>query len=413
MKNYKIVIAHPGQQHSYHSAIALKDNLDKYITTQYYRKYHSYLWLMSLFIRNKNLKKRIIARHCDEINEKVVTYCTLKSLFSKVNYLPRIGYYKQFGKKVAKYAKKNKIDAVIMYDTTASECFKYLENTKIVKILDVTIGSRIYAKKIYETEMEKIKSDCFYKEYPDLWKPEYFQKFKNEIELADYAIVGSEYVKRTMIYSGMREDKIYIVPYGSTPRDYIIKDFDNYDKKLELLFVGQVNYRKGVHRLLEVIERFDETKIHLKIVGEVNDSNELFLKYKNDKRVTFTGLVPHSKIDEIYASSDVFVLPSLSEGMARVGIEAMNCGLPIICTENTGINDLIENSKNGFVIPISDSEALYEKINWFLINRDKIEEMSNCAKITAHKYTWNNYYKNYSNTIYEILEKENEKNINY
>ena len=75
--------------------------------------------------------------------------------------------------------------------------------------------------------------------------------------------------------------------------------------------------------------------------------------------------------------------------------------------------DLIENSKNGFVIPISDSEALYEKINWFLINRDKIEEMSNCAKITAHKYTWNNYYKNYSNTIYEILEKENEKNINY
>lgn len=408
--SYKIIVAHPGQQHSYHSAIALKDDLFLYITTQYYKKGRSLTWLSSLFAKEQ-LKKRIMNRYCSQIDDKVKVLCETRSLIAKLglqNKFPairkKIEYYDRFGNRVANICLKKNVDAVIMFDTTASACFQKIHeaNSKVVKILDVTIGSRIYAKYLYEKEMQNIKSDCFYKEYPDLWNPQILNKFQNEIDFADYAIAASKYVKETLIYSGMPEDKIYIVPYGTTKRS-INRSSKKKNDKLELLFVGQINYRKGIHRLLEVIQYFSESEVHLNIAGDFSDNNEIYMKYKDNPRVSFLGLVPHEQIGQLYEKCDVFVLPSLSEGMARVGLEALGCGLPVICTDHSGINDIIVDGENGFTVPVCNNDAIKDKIEWFLSHKKELTRMSQCAINTGQKYTWEVYYKKYYETIHTII----------
>ena len=89
-------------------------------------------------------------------------------------------------------------------------------------------------------------------------------------------------------------------------------------------------------------------------------------------------------------TADVFVLPSLEEGMANVILEATACGLPIILTENSGGAELIENLNNGYIVPIKNSEAILEKLN-LLKNRDILNKLSSNSEKFVNYYNWDRY----------------------
>lgn len=99
------------------------------------------------------------------------------------------------------------------------------------------------------------------------------------------------------------------------------------------------------------------------------------------------------------------IFPSLSDAFALSVMEGMSVGLPVICTENTGISDLIENGKNGFIVKTASVDDLKEKIEWFIKNSHLISEMGYYARKTAEKYTWERYYSSYSNILWNIYEK--------
>ena len=103
-----------------------------------------------------------------------------------------------------------------------------------------------------------------------------------------------------------------------------------------------------------------------------------------------------------FTGDPVFVLPSLSEGFAQVSLEAMSCGLPVICTTNSGCNDAIKDFKTGFVIEPSNREQLKEKIDWFIQNRSCIETMGKNARLVSLNYTWERYSERLTNTVEKI-----------
>ena len=88
--------------------------------------------------------------------------------------------------------------------------------------------------------------------------------------------------------------------------------------------------------------------------------------------------------------------------MTLSGLEALGCGLPVICTTNTGINDIIEDGKNGFVISASNSNEIVNKIKWFINNKNKINEMRKNAYKTSTIYTWENYNQKIVSEIKKI-----------
>ena len=88
---------------------------------------------------------------------------------------------------------------------------------------------------------------------------------------------------------------------------------------------------------------------------------------------------------------DVLVLPSIVEGRALVQQEALASGLPLIITPNTGGEDLIENEKTGFVVPIRKPEKIAEKIEWFAKAQKTVSDMSRYCRQKAKEYAWSTY----------------------
>ena len=146
---YKIVLAHPDKQHSFKTAKALIEIgvLDRYITTVYDMPGSLTHFLTKLL--KGSFRKKLKAHRSDEIpNAKVKQFCEFWSLLlfllvridksQKLYSKLKIYRDKVFNKKVAKYCKKNDVSAVISFDVVSAQLYNHLENTGIVKILDMS-----------------------------------------------------------------------------------------------------------------------------------------------------------------------------------------------------------------------------------------------------------------------------------
>lgn len=219
----KIIVAHPGKQHSYKTAEALyKGNmLFQYITTVYDKS--NWKILCTKYLMPKFVNEKIKLRKSTIIPEELVSIkCTFLGLFLLFFYkLPLNRKYRdnvfqyvhnQFGKCVAKYAIKNKVDAVIMFDTTCNECFNILKKKAphIKRIQDVSIANRNFMKANYEKDIERTGDSRIKEEQINLWNSKTLEKNIEELKLTEYFIVASKMVKRSLQYSNIDEKKIYI-----------------------------------------------------------------------------------------------------------------------------------------------------------------------------------------------------------
>ena len=102
-----------------------------------------------------------------------------------------------------------------------------------------------------------------------------------------------------------------------------------------------------------------------------------------------TGPVPRSEVLAQYAWADVFFLPSLCEGSATVTYEALACGLPVVCTPNTG--SVVRDGIDGFVVPMRDAAAMADRLLQFHQDRDLLESASEQARQRASEFTLEAY----------------------
>ena len=108
--------------------------------------------------------------------------------------------------------------------------------------------------------------------------------------------------------------------------------------------------------------------------------------------------------------ADLFVLPSLEEGLARVMLEAMGCGLPIVATTNTGATDVVREGVEGFVVPIRDVEALREKIAYLYENPERREAMGRDALARVHaEFTLEKYFERMGRALENIVKTRQPK----
>ena len=413
----KVIVAHPGQQHSYKTAVGLKksNQLYKYITTVYMKK-KSITNMISRFLPN-NIRIRAINRKCNELDDhEIVQFCELDGLI--LLFLQRIDknkklydkwslhITKKFGIKVAKYAIKNNADAIIIYDTQGAYIGKYLHKhkSKIKLIMDVSAANLDYMKGIYSKDFKICPSFknrlLFEKGY--LWNDKVMKPLREEIIYPDAFLVGSSFVKKSLIFANVDEDKIYICPYGSNFSSIEKKKF-GVEKPLKLVYVGNVTAMKGIYYLLEAVMQFDKNDVELTLVGSFDNSDNTFDKYL--KRVSFVGAVPHFEVKKYLENADVFVMPSLGEGFNLSTVEALSLGLPCMVSNNSGINDFIVEEENGLVFNIQDIADISNCIQYFLDNKSKLSSMSKKALETANILTWNNYNKKLSKIVAEIVLK--------
>lgn len=150
-------------------------------------------------------------------------------------------------------------------------------------------------------------------------------------------------------------------------------------EKVKLLYVGRLSGEKGLPYLIEALAKLvgREIKVELDIVGEDNGAGEkdrlqrLVERLRVGSCVRFHGHVPYGdELDGAFLKSDIFVLPSVSEGVPKVLLEAMAKGLPIIATDVGGVRDIIKGLENGLLVSSKSSDAIAQAVTMLLEDRE-------------------------------------------
>lgn len=140
-------------------------------------------------------------------------------------------------------------------------------------------------------------------------------------------------------------------------------------------FVGELREKKGLATLLSGYAQVTKKRpAILLIVGEVRpgDDKARFDELRaaiSSAKIVVTGAVPHRDLPAYYALMDVFVMPSLRDGLPNALLEAMACERPVIATSVGGIPDALRDDENGKIVPVNDVRALSEAIESLLTDK--------------------------------------------
>lgn len=211
-----------------------------------------------------------------------------------------------------------------------------------------------------------------------------------EYESCDFISVPSNFAYNSFKKFGL-EKKLFLNPYGSRTSRFYQSKKRNYDD-FKILFVGQVTLQKGIFYLIEAFKKLKHPKKKMKIIGMVSqDIRDLFLKELTSE-IEWTQRVENTMLRDFYSESNVFVMPSIQEGLAMVIGEAMGCGCPVIATTNTGAHNILDDQKEGFIISIRSSGEILEKLE-ILANSKYIQKQmsNNCILKVKRINGWNDY----------------------
>jgi glycosyltransferase involved in cell wall biosynthesis len=172
-----------------------------------------------------------------------------------------------------------------------------------------------------------------------------------------------------------------------------------FEKKLKILYVGRISQTKGISYLSDAVDRMTD-KIQLTIVGMPVDCNCANIRSFLGKHKWHPSM-PHSDLLQFIRLHDVLVLPSLCEGFGLVILEAMSQGVPVIATSNSGAPDFIQNSVNGWVIPIRSVDAITEILDSLFLDRSYLRRVGFAAWVTAGFHNW----LHYRNQMWTLLSK--------
>jgi glycosyltransferase involved in cell wall biosynthesis len=203
---------------------------------------------------------------------------------------------------------------------------------------------------------EKLVRKLFDESSGDLadWRPappDYWQNWREECELADCIVVNSEWSRRGLLAENVPAKKLHVIPLAfeettdttcaSFSREY--PERFTAERPLRVLFLGQINLRKGVRPLLEAAWSLKEKPIEFWFVGPIQI--QVPHRFRSHAKVRWFGPVSGQATAKFYRDADVFLFPTLSDGFGLTQLEAQRWKLPVIASGYCG--DVVENGDNG------------------------------------------------------------------
>lgn len=242
------------------------------------------------------------------------------------------------------------------------------------KKLVVTIHSFIF-----DEEFQKYNS-IFQKIFYYFWiKP----NLKKSLLIADKIVAVSEYIKNNIIgYFRLKKD-ISVIYNGIDTNLFKPLNLKQENKKIRLLFVGNLIKRKGMDLLP-------------KIMNKLRDDYELYFtsglqidkipKYLKEKNMFSLGKMNHGQLMIEYNKCNMALLPLRSEGFGYCAIEAMACGKPVVATDYSALKETVINKKNGYLCKINNVNDFVDKINKI---KERLDNKENFLE--NYEYVKNNF----------------------
>jgi glycosyltransferase involved in cell wall biosynthesis len=226
-----------------------------------------------------------------------------------------------------------------------------------------------------------------------------FKLVRGTVGKSRMIVVPSEYFAQIARYH-FPDNEVFVSPSAGVDLD-IFKPLSKAtvqpaDGALHLGFVSRIDAGKGWDVLLHAVGKLRQTHPDLSFkvtfVGEgaqVPELLQLISELALDEVVSYAGALPQSKLPEFYYSLDIFVFPTVraAESLGLVGLEALACGIPAICSDIGGIPSYMQDGINGYLFAPGDAEALAQKIiDFSRLNPAQIAAFKAAALVTAQRY---------------------------
>jgi glycosyltransferase involved in cell wall biosynthesis len=279
--------------------------------------------------------------------------------------------------------------AVYATEDAALEAFHAGRHRGLKCVYELPIGHYATARRIYEEERERCPA--FAGTLAGLSDPpEKLARKEQELATADAVMACSDFVRDTCVEQGIPGSKVHVISYGAPRGLEPRKRVGNASKPLKVLFVGGIGQRKGLSDLLDGVRQFRASELELHLMGPFVGNAEEVLLRRGDAFV-YHAPAGRGEVLRLMSECDVFVLPSLFEGLAMVVLEAMACGLPAVITPNTGATRFVKEGQTGWNVPIRRPDAIEEILDWCLKHRRELAEMGMQAARDISSRTWHQH----------------------
>ncbi len=290
-------------------------------------------------------------------------------------------------RRVARSLRRERVTAVYAYEDGARLTFQEAAALGIPRFYDLPIAHWRFMRRLLSEEAER---------HPE-WEPtlvatgdseEKLARKDEELRLATGIVVPSGFVAETLP-DFVRETPTLVAPFGSPVVPASLQRRGADDGKLRVLFAGSMSQRKGLADVFAALRLLGRSDVELNVMGTPLMPMEFYRRHGGG--FVFHPGRSHDHVLRLMAGCDVLVLPSLVEGRALVQQEALACGLPIIVTRNAGGEDLVDEGRTGFLVPVRSPERIAGKLAWLADHRDALEGMREACVQKAAGYSWTAY----------------------
>jgi len=187
--------------------------------------------------------------------------------------------------------------------------------------------------------------------------------------------------------------------YNIIPNGVNVDDFENAEpiknlqNKVNLLYVGRLEKRKGLIHLLRAYHQLKADHADLRLIvvggGSLGKDEKRFLKENHLEDVMFVGEVTEQEKFNYFKTADIFCSPSIGqESFGIVLLEAMAAGVPVVASDIAGYASVINDKRNGLLFEVENVESLYKVLSGLIGNNELKGELATNASAFVKEFDW-------------------------
>jgi glycosyltransferase involved in cell wall biosynthesis len=341
----------------------------------------------------------VIAYHLGECLERrghSVTYVFQEDLFGQDEISPRFSAL-SFSRRLDRYVSGNRKKFDIVNLHAPSGLFygmrrRWLNSRNLPPCVMTLHG--LEERRIHVQTREGKKGRAWNFNFRNrLWHRFYtFPLYRWSIRNADAAHTYSRDVWNILqLNYDLDTDRTAYIPNGVEPRFFLPRTYDS-SGPLKLLYAGTWLDQRGIFYIREALERLvpQLPGMTMSFVGCGCSPETIrnFFGAKLASAVVVQPVVPSGQMHELFSSHDIFLFPSLMEGLPSVLLEAMASGMPAITAETCGMPDVVEDDFNGLLVPPADAQAIEQAVLRLAASPALRQRLGEAAQQTMARYTW-------------------------
>lgn len=251
-----------------------------------------------------------------------------------------------------------------------------------------------------------------------VWHRIYHQAMYNfSISSADYgAVANRESQILAEIHYRRNPGLFWYVPNGTEECFFLTRDYPE-KSALRLLYVGTWIERKGIYYLTRAFELLVQKYPGLELTVAGCMASEETVKAFFDEavrdRVRVLPFVGRGEMPDLYMAHDIFVFPSLMEGMPLTLLEAMATGMPVVTTNVSGMADVVEDEANGLLVPSADAGKLASAVDRLCSSTELRKQLGQEAQKAMRRYTWEKVTEKLERVMILAVRKEQTANVEF